>query len=82
MHKAVRFVIHTLGCLCGIALAVYGFYTWKAAGYPNPVRNEEDPPVSGDGALCLSFIGLSLFAYCLFEIVTMGRRYNSDPSDI
>ena len=81
MRKTVWFAIHIVGCLCGVALAIYGFHEWKAGGFP--LRTEDQPPsTSGNGALGISFIGLSLFAYCVFEIVTTARRYNDDTPDI
>ena len=64
--------------IAGLAVAIYGFIAWKDAGFrigTYPVAT--DPSTRGQER-GLFIIGLILFAYCLFALVSATRYAEPD----
>ncbi len=78
LRRIVWFTLHALGCLAGLAIMVYGFVAWKDARFrigTYPVAT--DPSTRGQER-GLFFMGLILFGYCLFALVSATRYAQPD----
>jgi hypothetical protein len=80
LRRKLWFVVRVVGCIAGLALAVYGFIGWSHSGFyigRQPVAT--DPSTRGQER-GLVFMGMALFLYCLYDLWS-ATRVSVDTSD-
>jgi hypothetical protein len=70
--KPLLCCVYLIGCLGSLGISVHGFVLWREAGYQ--IASWFDGGTRDHGAFHLLFIGIVLFAYCLFGL------YSTTPS--
>jgi hypothetical protein len=66
--KPLLFCVYFVGCLASLGLSVYGFVLWRESGYR--ITSWFSGGRGDRGAFHLVLIGIVLFAYCLFGLVS------------
>jgi hypothetical protein len=72
-RRRLWFAVRVVGCIAGVALAIYGFVGWSHSGFyigRQPVA--ADPSTRGQER-GLVFMGVALLVYCLYDLWSASR---------
>jgi hypothetical protein len=73
------FCVYFVGCLASLAISGYYFFLWREADYR--IASWFAGGTEDHGAFHLVLIGIVLFAYCLFGLVSTTRYLSMDDRE-
>ncbi len=78
-RRILSLVLHGLGCVAGLVLIIYGFVGWEHSGFFIGSRLTHSGLIDGRGQeRGVVFMGVILFAYCCFALVSTTRYTRPD----